>query len=297
MHPDELDIDESLVRRLLAAQFPEWADLPIERVASAGTDNVLCRLGDDMVVRLPRIGWAVSALKKEQQWLPRLAPHLPLAIPVPLAKGAPTDEFPWPWSVLRWLEGQTWTTDRISDPRDAAADLAAFVAAFRRIDATGGPSPVLTERGRPLADRDATVREAIAALDARVDTRAVTAAWQTSLEAPVWEGPPVWFHGDLLPGNLLVAGGRLRAVIDFGGVAVGDPSCDLMPAWMLFSGESRNVFRIALAADEGSWLRGRGWALSVALIALPYYWDTNPVFVDLARHAIDEVLADHEREV
>jgi aminoglycoside phosphotransferase (APT) family kinase protein len=295
MHADEVDTDESLVHRLLAAQFPEWANLPIERVPSAGTVNAIYRLGSDMVVRLPRRLSDTDGVDMEQLWLPKLAPHLPLAIPVPVARGRPTDEYPSHWSVLRWLEGETWSVDRVGDLRQAAVDLAGFVAALRRIDATGGPSPDPTERGTPLADRDATVREAIANLGARVDTGAVIAAWETSLEAVVWDGPPVWFHGDLLPGNLLVAGGRLSAVIDFGGVAVGDPSCDLMPAWMVFSGESRRVFRNALEADEGAWLRGRGWALSVALIALPYYWDTNPDFVDLAHHTIDEVLADHQR--
>jgi aminoglycoside phosphotransferase (APT) family kinase protein len=296
MHADEVDTDESLVHRLLAAQFPDWVNLPIERVPSAGTVNAIYRLGSDLVVRLPLRLSDTDGVDREQRWLPKLAPHLPLAIPVPVARGSPTVEYPSHWSVLRWLEGERWSNDRVDDLRQAAADLADFVAALRRIDTTGGPAPDPTERGTPLADRDSNVREAISDLGDRVNTGAVTAAWETSLEAPVWNDPPVWFHGDLLPGNLLVAGGRLCGVIDFGGVAVGDPSCDLMPAWMLFSGESRSDFRTALAAEVGSWLRGRGWALSVALIALPYYWDTNPSFVELARHTIDEVLAEHRRD-
>lgn len=296
MHVDEVNVDASLVRRLLATEFPQWADLPIEPVQSAGTDNAIYRLGDDMAVRLPRHPAATAQVEKERRWLPILAPLLPLAIPVPLAKGMPAEGYPWHWSVCRWLKGETWSVDRIADPRRAARDLAHFVTALRSIDATGGPEPVPAERGTSLADRDATVREAIAALDGRVDIGAVTAAWETSLEALVWDGPPVWFHGDLLPGNLLVAGGRLTAVIDFGAIAVGDPSCDLMPAWMLFSGESRTLYRMALSADEASWVRGRGWALSVALIALPYYWDTNPAFADLARHTINEVLAEHKNK-
>lgn len=294
MHADEVGIDESLVQRLLAAQFPQWADLSLERIRSVGTVNALFRLGEEMAVRLPRAPWALGGVNKEQRWLPELAPHLPLAIPVPLAKGAPTDEFPWPWSILRWLEGETWTTDRVGDLRAAATDLAGFVAALRRIDATGGPNPTPTERGTPLAGRDAVVRQAIAALKGKLDTGAATSAWNESLEAPAWDGPPVWFHGDLLPNNLLVVEGRLTAVIDFEVMGVGDPACDLMPAWMLFSGENREVFRTELSVDNPSWARGRGWALSVALIALPYYWDTNPVFADLARHAIAEVLADHK---
>jgi aminoglycoside phosphotransferase (APT) family kinase protein len=292
MHVDELEIDLALVRTLLAEQFPEWMNLPLHRVASAGTVNALFRLGEEMVVRLPRRPWAHSGVETEQEWLPRFAPHLPLAIPVPLAKGAPTDEFPWPWSVLRWLEGEPWTAGGVGDLCDAAADLASFVAALRRIDATGGPDPEPTERGAPLADRDAEVREAIAELGARVPTAEVTAVWEDSLKAAVYMGPPLWFHGDLLPGNLLVVDGRLSAVIDFGGAGVGDPTCDVMPAWMLFSGDSREVFRTELSVDEASWTCGRGWALSVALIALPYYWETNPVFAEVARHAIAETLVD-----
>jgi aminoglycoside phosphotransferase (APT) family kinase protein len=292
MHVDELDIDLALVRSLLAEQFPKWADLPLQRVASAGTVNALFRLGEDMVVRLPRRPSADSGVKTEQEWLPKLAPHLPLAIPVPLARGAPTEEFPWRWSVLSWLEGESWTSGRVADLREAAAALASFVAALRLVDATGGPDPEPTERGAPLADRDAEVRKAIEELGARIPTAAVSAMWEESLEAPVYSGPPVWFHGDLLPGNLLVTKGRLHAVIDFGGAGVGDPACDVMPAWMLFSGESREVFRTELSVDEASWTSGRGWALSVALIALPYYWDTNPVFAEVARNAIAETLAD-----
>jgi aminoglycoside phosphotransferase (APT) family kinase protein len=292
MHVDELDIDVALARRLLTKQFPEWADLPLQRVASAGTVNALFRLGEEMVVRLPRRPWADSGVQTEQEWLPKLAPHLPLAVPVPLAKGAPDDEFPWPWSVLSWLEGEAWRADRVVDLGDAAADLASFVNALQRIDATGGPDPEPTDRGAPLADRDAEVRKAIAELGARIPTAPVTVLWEDTLESPVYMGPALWFHGDLLPGNLLVAKGRLHAVIDFGGAGVGDPACDVMPAWMLFSGESREVFRTELSVDEASWTRGRGWALSVALIALPYYWDTNPVFAEVARNAIAETLAD-----
>jgi aminoglycoside phosphotransferase (APT) family kinase protein len=293
MHADEIDTDVPLVRRLLAAQFPQWAALPLEPVSSAGTVNAIYRLGEDMAVRLPRVPWAFGGVEKEQRWLPKLAPHLPLAVPVPLAQGAPGDDFPWPWSVLRWLEGETWSIDRVGDLCAAAAALAQFVTALRGIDAADGPSPARAERGSPLADRDALVREAIAALEGEVDTGAVSAAWQVALEAPAWDGPPVWFHGDLLPVNLLVVAGRLSAVIDFEVMGVGDPSCDLMPAWMLFSGESRDVFRTTLSVDEASWARGRGWALSVALIALPYYRETNPAFANHARYVIGEVLADH----
>ena len=295
MHADEVDTDAPLVRRLLAAQFPQWADLPIEPVRSAGTDNAIYRLGDDMAVRLPRIHWATGQVDKEQRWLPRLAPHLPLAIPVPLATGAPGEGYPWRWSVCRWLEGENATIERIADPRQAATDLAHFITALQRTDPAGGPSsgPPNSSRGVPLAMRDAETRTAIAALRGMLDAGAVTAAWEAALHAPAWHRPPVWVHGDLQSGNLLAVKGRLSAVIDFGCLGVGDPACDMIVAWNLFSAETREAFRAALQVDDATWERGRGWALSVALIALPYYLNTNPVIVGNSRHTIAEVLAGH----
>ena len=295
MHADEVDTDVSLVGRLLAAQFPRWADLPIKPFPSAGTDNALYRLGDDMAVRLPRIHWATGQVDKEHRWLPRLAPLLPLAIPVPLAKGTPGEGYPWHWSVYRWLDGENATIERITDPGQAATELARFVAALQRIDATGGPPPDAHNsfRGEPLARRDAATRAAIVSLAGTLDGDAVTAAWDAALQAPVWHGPPVWIHGDLQSGNLLSVQGRLNAVIDFGCLGVGDPASDLMVAWNLLSAETRDVFRAALPVDEATWARGRGWALSVGLIALPYYHRSNPVLAGISRRAIEEVLADH----
>jgi aminoglycoside phosphotransferase (APT) family kinase protein len=298
MHLDEVDTDASLVGRLLATQFPRWADLPIVPVPSSGTDNALYRLGDDMVVRLPRVHSATGQVDKEQRWLPVLAPHLPLAIPTPLAKGAPGMGYPWPWSVYRWLDGENATIERIADPRQAATEVAQFVAALQRIDPTGGPppGPYNAGRGVPLAERDARTRAAIAALDGAIDADAVTAAWDAALQAPVWRGRAVWIHGDLQFGNLLAVEGRLSAIIDFGCLGVGDPACDLLVAWDLLAAESRTLFRAALAIDDATWARGRGWALSTALIALPYYASTNPVLVARSRHKIAEVLADQEHD-
>jgi aminoglycoside phosphotransferase (APT) family kinase protein len=289
MHADEVDIDVSLVRRLLAAQFPHWADLPIEPLSSTGTVNAIYRLGHDMAVRLPRVRRWAGDLQREQHWLPKLAPHLPLAVPEPLAKGSPGEGYPWHWSVYRWLDGENATIDRIADPRQAAIELARFIAALRRIDPTGAPPG----RGVSLAMRDADTRAAIASLGSIVDADALTAAWDAALHATAWDDPPVWIHGDLLYGNLLAVQGRLSAVIDWGCVGVGDPACDAMVAWTFFSAETRDVFRAALSVDDASWARGRGWALSVALIFVPYYLNTNPVGVGAARRTIDEVLADH----
>jgi aminoglycoside phosphotransferase (APT) family kinase protein len=176
-------------------------------------------------------------------------------------------------------------------------DLAHFITALQRVDATGGPlhGPQNFHRGAPLAQRDDVTRAAIASLRDTIDTRAVTDAWEAALQATAWSGPPVWIHGDLQAGNLLAQHGRLKAVIDFGCLGVGDPACDLQVAWNLFSDEARAVFRAELQVDDAAWVRGRGWALSVALIALPYYQKTNPVLAGISRYAIGQVVADHKR--
>jgi aminoglycoside phosphotransferase (APT) family kinase protein len=292
MHADEVETDPSLVRRLLAEQFPQWADLTIDPVESSGTDNAIYRLGEDMAVRLPRISGGTGTIDKELRWLPKLAPLLPVAISQPLAKGSAG--YPWHWSVHRWLAGESVNVDRVADPVGLAQDLGGFVAALRRIDTAGGPIAGRDgSRGAPLARRDAATREAVAQLDGVVDSPAVTAAWEAAVRAPTWQRPGVWIHGDLLSGNVLVDGrGRLSAVIDFGCMVVGDPACDVMAAWTLFEAEGREAFRSAIGVDDATWARGRGWALSFALIALPYYMHTNPVFVRDARHVIREVVAD-----
>jgi aminoglycoside phosphotransferase (APT) family kinase protein len=295
MHADEMETDVSLVVRLLTTQFPQWADLPIEPVPSAGTDNALYRLGADMAVRLPRIHWAAEQVDKELQWLPRLAPFLPLAIPIPLARGNPGEGYPWHWSVYRWLEGENATIERIADPRQAAIDLARFIAALQRVDSTGGPppGPHNFSRGEPLAMRNTRTRDAIAALRGELDVGVVTVVWDAAVGAPAWHGPPVWLHGDLQSGNLLAVQGRLTAVIDFGGLGVGDPACDVMAGWTFLTADTRDIFRAALQVDNATWARGRGWALSVGLIALPYYQNTNPVLAGIARRAIHEVITDY----
>jgi aminoglycoside phosphotransferase (APT) family kinase protein len=297
MHADELESDVPLLRRLVASQFPHWADLPIERLASSGTENAVYRLGDDMAVRLPRKPGAKEQVEKLHRWLPRLGPQLPLAIPVPLAKGEPAQDYPSPWSVCSWLEGETPTAERIGDPERMALALGQFIAALQRIDPRGGPLPGAHNffRGVPLAARDAQIRRAIGGLHGIIDTVAATARWDAALQTPPWPRSPVWIHGDLKAENLLVVRGALNGVIDFGGLGVGDPACELIIGWELFSAETRRLFREALAVDDATWSRGRGWALSVALMALPYYLHTHPDMVRYARRLLDEVLSDpHE---
>jgi aminoglycoside phosphotransferase (APT) family kinase protein len=288
MHADELATDANLVGRLLAAQFPEWADLPIERVPSPGTVNALYRLGKDMVVRLPRRHW-IGGVDTDFEWLPRLAPLLPVAIPVPLARGTPAEGYPWEWGVYPWLAGENPTVGRNADSSSLTRDVVRFVEALHRVDLADGPR---TRRGAPLEGQDESARAALVALDGMIDTDAARIAWDEALETPEWSGLPVWIHGDLLPGNLLLEGGRLTGVIDWGSLGVGDPACDMVIAWSLLPAEARNVFRAELEIDDATWARGRGWALSIGLIALPYYKDTNPVFADVARHLIREVLAE-----
>ena len=290
MHANEIETDVALVRRLLAGQFPHWADLRIDPVVSYGTDHDIYRLGDHLAVRLPRIGWATAQAAKEAKWLPKLAPHLPLALPVPLAMGRPAEGYPFDWSVCEWLPGKN-ANGTIDDLDQAAIDLAAFVIALRQVDTTGAHPRPPHRRGGPLAEGDEQVRRSIAQLGDRIDGDAVLRSWQESLDAPPWDGPEVWVHGDLLPGNLLVIDGRLSAVIDFGGLNVGDPACDLQPAWNMFAGDSRLRFQAELDVDGASWLRGRGWALYQAVSALPYYWETNPGMIRQASHALAQVLA------
>jgi aminoglycoside phosphotransferase (APT) family kinase protein len=291
MHAGEIDTDAALVRRLLAGQFPQWADLPIDPVVSYGTDHDIYRLGDELAARLPRIGWATEQAAKEKEWLPRFAPHLPLSIPVQVAIGRPAEGYPFEWSVYEWLPGAN-AGSAVLDLEQAAVDLAAFVTALRRIDATDAHPRPRGARGAPLVELDSAVRRSIAELGERIDSRAALRSWDESLDAAEWHGAATWVHGDLLPGNLLVVDGRLSAVIDFGCLNVGDPACDLQPAWNVFAAESRMRYRSELDVDDASWLRGRGWALFQAVVALPYYWSTNPGMVRQALHAVTQILAE-----
>lgn len=288
-----MHIDVALVRQLIAAQFPHWADLPIRPVASGGWDNRTFHLGDDMTVRLPSAEGYAPQVEKEHRWLPRLAPLLPLPIPAPLAKGAPDSGYPWQWSVYRWISGEPALAGRIDDLAGFAADLAHFLVALQRIDPSGGPAagPHSFFRGDFLTVYAAETMRAIAALDGEIDTKSATSVWDIACRSS-WDRPPVWFHGDIAVGNLLVQDGRLSAVIDFGCSGVGDPACDLAIAWTLFSGTSREAFRAALPLDDATWARGHGWALWKALITLVEYRTTDLAKADEARRVLREVLSD-----
>ncbi|MFK8844791.1 aminoglycoside phosphotransferase family protein [Streptomyces sp. Ac-502] len=293
MHDSQQPVDDDLVRRLIAGQFPRWAGLAVQRFPSGGTVNAMYRLGDSMVVRLPLVAGGAGDVLLEREWLPRLAPRLPVAVPEVLEAGEPAEGYPWPWSVYRWLPGGNPEEGALSDPVALAGDLAGFVAAMRSVTLPGAPT---AHRGGPVAALDAATRAAIEELrgipEEGVDCDAVTAVWEDALRAPEEDGPPAWLHADLMPGNLLVDGGRLSAVIDFGCTGMGDPACDLFPAWNLLPSDARKVFREALDVDDATWRRGRGRTLSQALIALPYYRHTNPAMAHNARHVIRAVLGE-----
>ncbi len=292
-----MNIDAALAKRLVSEQFPEWADLPVTPVEPGGWDNRTFRLGDELSVRLPSAAGYAAQVDKEQHWLPRLAPQLPLPIPEPVALGQPDAGYPWKWSVYRWLEGEPATADRIADLGEFATTLGGFLAALQRADATGGPPPGAHNffRGGPPDVYDAETREAIAILGDTIDGGAALDVWETALAAD-WSGAPVWFHGDISRGNLLVTDERLSAVIDFGTAGVGDPACDLAIAWTFFDGESRGAFRAALPLDDGTWARGRGWTIWKALIVAAGLAGSNsPDFEASSRRVIDRVIADRKR--
>src|SRR5258708_10980104 len=271
-----LIIDETLVRALVSDQFAKWAHLPIRRVARGGWDNRSFQLGDDMVVRLPSAAPFAAQVEKEQRWLPVLASSLSYPIPTPLGLGTPARGYPWKWSIYRWLGGENVEPTSVADSTAFATDVAAFLAELHRIEATEGPQPGPHNfyRGGTLSTYDAEVRESIGRLESQIDTDAATAMWESAIRT-VWVGTPIWVHGDISLGNLLMLDGRLTGVLDFGSLAVGDPACDLSIAWTVFRGEARRAFRARLQFDAGTWLRARAWVLWKALIVAAGLVETN----------------------
>ncbi|GAA0527986.1 aminoglycoside phosphotransferase family protein [Paractinoplanes ferrugineus] len=295
----ELDITGDMVRRLLAAQFPAWAGRELRPVAEGGTEHLMFRLGEDLVVRLPRLPSGGATVERERRWLPYLAPHLPLAIPEPVGFGRPGEGCPLPWSVYRWRPGD----HHMTDPPATAAALGDFVAALQRVPVPPDAPPAyrggLTPEpaggagsgpGREVGYARADAEMRAAARDLRVP--AVLRLWDAALELPGWAGPPVWVHSDLLPGNVLFRAGRLDAVIDFGCAGVGDPAADLMAGWAMFGPAERRGFRARLAVDDDTWARGRAYALVFGLAAWHYYRSRKPAFAALGRRTVNQALTD-----
>jgi aminoglycoside phosphotransferase (APT) family kinase protein len=268
-------IDDELVRRLVSAQFPQWAHLPLRRLEPAGSDHVIYRLGEALCVRLPRHNGLALAARKTAEWLPRLAPLLPLAIPVHVAMGRPEVGYPLPWSVLSWLPGEVATSvSDLGTSTGTALALAEFLVALQRISTSDLPPDDLTADlvgERSLAARDVATRAAIDEVAGVFPTADLTELWDAAMRAPGWKRPPVWFHGDLHAGNLLAREGRISAVIDFGAIGVGDPACDVAVAFGLMSAGIRSVFRSALDCDDATWTRARGWAVAGGLNAYISY--------------------------
>ena len=294
--PRRITVDSEQVRRLVAGQFPRWADLPVRPVRNEGWDNRTFHLGEDLLVRLPSAAEYALAVDKEHRWLPALAPRLPLPIPVPLGRGEPGAGYPFPWSIYQWLDGEPASVDRIADPVRFALDLAGFLAALQGIDTTGGPGPGLHNwyRGGTLRTYDGLAQRALTTLDGHVDAGLAREIWKSALDAP-GDGTRRWFHGDVARGNLLLDDGGLAAVIDFGTCGVGDPACDLAVAWTLLTADGRRAFRERLAVDDATWARGRGWALWKTLtICAHSLGDDGEEAVD-ARRVLREIFADHRR--
>jgi aminoglycoside phosphotransferase (APT) family kinase protein len=294
-------ITPGLVSRLVATQFPQFADHVVAPVELDGNDNTTIRLGEEFAVRLPSADAYVPQVDKEHRWLPILAPRLPLPIPQPVARGVPALGFPRPWSIYRWQPGDLATAEHIDDDVRFATDLAGFLTALYAIDASGGPAAGAHSffRGGPLTVLDTDTGDAIASLHDELDADTATTVWEAAL-ATSWESTPVWVHGDVTNTNLLVQDGRLSTVLDFGCSAIGDPACDLAITWTYFQGASREAFRDGLALDEGTWARGRGWALWKALVTYAKVARAGSLDEDAAprfgwrrnsRETLDEVLA------
>jgi aminoglycoside phosphotransferase (APT) family kinase protein len=286
-------IDAELVGRLVRAQFPKWADLPVQPVKNGGWDNRTFHLGPSLLARLPSAERYAAQVEKEQTWLPRLAPLLPVAIPEPVAMGRPAEGYPWRWSIYRWIDGDAAEVSLLRADRSFARALAAFLAALHAADAGGGPAPGPHSffRGGPLSVYDAETREAISRLEDRNVAARATRLWDHAVSTR-WRERAVWVHGDFAAGNLLVRDGRLAAVIDFGCLSVGDPACDLGIAWTFLDPAARTAFRAALDLDEATWSRAKGWVLWKALILVTGLADVPAGDLTRAKRILNEVLSE-----
>jgi aminoglycoside phosphotransferase (APT) family kinase protein len=287
----EVDINDALVRRLVASQFPEWAKLWLAPLLSTGWDNVIYRLGSDLAVRLPRRQMGAVMVQRQHRWLPELARRLPLPVPVPIGLGVPDEGYPWPWSVCRWVPGERAVEAFIDDMTAFADRLGAFLAALALLGPENGPRSAF--RGGALATRDDLTRDLLAQLADLIDAGAATRLWDEALALSAAPEPGVWIHGDLQPANLLVEHGRLSGVIDFDHFGVGDPAVDLISAWMLLPEWARPALRAAACPDDAAWARGRAWALHVGLL-MRSQSANQPLFARVGERTIHEVLTDDE---
>lgn len=288
LHEGERVVDADCVRQLLRSQCPQWVDLPLTIIESSGTDNALFRLGQDLVVRFPRIDWAVNSIEKEFFWVPQLAKHLDVPLSEPIFLGSPEGDYPWLWLVLKWNRGENPPFETKDEYGALAVELVQFLNQLHGASLERGP---FSRRGVHLSEKHSGTTGALKQLTGEVDVNSLIKLWNNLSVLPPWSGGAVWVHGDFLPGNILVEQGHLSAVIDFSDVGMGDPACDMVIAWALLNRNSREIFRVNLPhIDDNTWQRGRGWALSIAAIMLPYYKDTNPTLATLSRRMLASVL-------
>jgi aminoglycoside phosphotransferase (APT) family kinase protein len=284
MHDHEVDVDEALVRRLLAAQFPAFANERLTIVEPWGTDNAIWRVGDELVVRLPRINWAVRQVELEATWLPRIAPHISVAVPEPIAIGEAGEGYPYCWSVHRWLPGEGATFDRIDDPVRFALDLARVVRELHSMPIDGAPPAY--GRARAVQEFDEPTRRQIAAASDLIDADAALELWERGLAASRHADPPVWVHGDL-EGNCLVRDGRLAGLVDWSGACAGDPAVDVAVVWSpLFTDASRAAFLESLEVDDATLARARASGVQQACGVLAYYLHTYPEIIERSWHKL-----------
>lgn len=289
MHQDELEITETLVHQLIKHQCPQWAQLNLMRMPSSGTDHALFHLGKKYIVRLPRIHWASNGIEKECFWLEKLAPYLTIPISMPIFCGKPDKNYPWLWSVSQFHHGHNPNFENKNEYNLLAVELAHFLNQLHTIPIMKNAPK--SRRGVSLIELNEETTRGITALGDAFDTKKLMALWQKICQLPQWHNPPVWVHGDFLPGNIIIKNKKLSAVIDFSDVGIGDPACDLVIAWSLLNKESRNIFRKKLNhIDDITWQRGKGWALSIAAIMFPYYKNTNPTLAKLAFRILNEVV-------
>jgi aminoglycoside phosphotransferase (APT) family kinase protein len=295
IHDDEVRATVEQVRRLVADQCPQWAGLPVTPLAEEleGTDHALLRIGDALVARMPKIASAVDQADSDARWLPVLASRLPVRIPVPLHVGEPGAGYPWRWTVVPWIAGTT--PPRLGCDDVVLAREVAFVRALHRVDPAGGPQRAPGSRGSALRHADEGVRRVLPRLaghDDGFEVAAAEAAWEVCLAAADWDRAPVWIHGDLQPGNLIIDGDRLAAVIDFGALGVGDPAPDVAPALWIFTGAARDVYREAVGYDDATWRRAYAWVLAPSLTGIDYYRRTFPRMAEHGRRMARAVIAE-----